>query len=86
MLNFVLNSLVIALFTAWCLNVFTISGARDWCIMNTSKDILAKMLSCDFCLSFWSSLGISIMMCFVIRDLSLVLTPFIAAPIIKKLI
>lgn len=85
MLDFILNCSGLALFTAWCLNVFTISGWREKCIMNVPNNFLVKLLSCDFCLSFWSCLIITII-CAIPHDWSLLVTPFIFAPIIKKLI
>lgn len=83
MLNYFLYSIALALFVAWCLNVFTISGAREDCIMKAPYEWLAKLLSCDFCLSFWSCLALTLMFCWISQYV--ILTPLMAS-VVKKLI
>lgn len=86
MLDFILEMILVALGTAWLLNVFTISGFREKCIAKAPCALLADLLSCDFCLSFWSSFLICALLSICEQTVSYFFMPFFIAAIIKKLI
>jgi hypothetical protein len=86
MLDFILEMILVALSVAWLLNVFTISGFREQCIAKAPHVLLADLLSCDFCLSFWSSLLVCIFMCIFEHSWAYLFMPIFSAAIIKKLI
>lgn len=86
MLDFILEMLLVALSVAWLLNVFTISGFREQCIAKAPCTLLADLLSCDFCLSFWSSLLLCAVLSICEQTVSYLFMPFFIAAIIKKLI
>lgn len=86
MLDFILEMILVALSVACLLNVFTISGLREKCIAKAPHALLADLLSCDFCLSFWSSLLICAILCICAQECSYLVMPIFIAAIIKKLI
>lgn len=48
--------------------------------------LIASMLDCDYCLSFWLSLSIAIIAFILTKDSSWLLTPFLATPLIRFLL
>lgn len=48
--------------------------------------LVSDMLDCDYCLSFWLSLSIAITAFILTKDSSWLLTPFLAAPLIRFLL
>lgn len=49
--------------------------------------LISQMFSCDFCISFWFCVLVSIILfIFVDREWATLLCPFIASPITRKLI
>lgn len=77
----------ISLASAFFILVATKTGfreaTRDKCDY-AGIDIIAKMLECDLCISFWTSLVICLV--FLPRDLSLLIIPIFSTPITRMLI
>lgn len=48
--------------------------------------LISKMLNCDFCLSFWVCVLISVAIFIKIGNASIFAIPFLATPVIRKLI
>lgn len=46
----------------------------------------AKLLSCDFCLSFWLNVILSIVLFFITKDATILLYCFVATPITRFLL
>ena len=81
--------ILIALFSAFVELFMIISGFRYW--LRDQCDyidftLIAKMLDCDFCLGFWLSVIISIVMVLITLDPSYFYVPVFATPIIRFLI
>lgn len=50
------------------------------------SDIVAKMANCDFCMSWWLCVVLSLVMVAVFCDAWLLVVPFVATPIARRLI
>ncbi len=60
-------------------------GYRDRAIDNT-KGLLQEMLKCDFCLGFWTSLILSIIVLAVLGNWWILFAPVFTTPIIRFLL
>ena len=60
-------------------------GYRDRAIDNT-KGLLQEMLECDFCLGFWTSLILSILVLIVLGNWWILFAPVFTTPIIRFLL
>lgn len=60
-------------------------GYRDRAIDNT-KGLLQEMLKCDFCLGFWTSLILSIIVLAVLGNWWILFAPAFTTPIIRFLL
>lgn len=58
---------------------------RDFCDEH-KLSLIAKMFDCDFCLSFWTSLAISIVIALITKDTEYLLVVPLSTPIIRFLI
>lgn len=80
---------MIALFSAFIILTLSKMGIRYW-LRNQCDEIgftlVAKMLDCDFCLSFWLSLLISVVMVYITLDPSWFFIPVFATPIIRFIV
>lgn len=80
---------VIALLVAFIVLFTSISGlrdkARDWCD-KYNVSIIAKMLNCDFCFSFWVSVIISTIFMTLSKDISYMFIPILSTPLTRFLL
>lgn len=60
-------------------------GYRDRAIDNT-KGLLQEMLKCDFCLGFWTSLILSVIVLAVLGNWWILFAPVFTTPIIRFLL
>lgn len=74
----------VSAFTAWFITVVTKFGWRDKIIATTNFELLAKMLQCDFCFSFWTAVACSIILAFF--SPAYLVIPFFSAPISRKIL
>ena len=78
-----------ALFSAFVELFISVSGLRYW-LRDQCDDMgftfFVKMLECDFCLGFWLSVIISIIMVLVTLDPLYLLVPVFATPITRMLV
>ncbi len=58
---------------------------RDFCDEH-KMPLIAKMLDCDFCLSFWAGVILSIAFAIATKDISCILIPFLSTPITRFLL
>lgn len=54
---------VVALLTAFVLGLASKWGWLEWAQVHAPSDFLHKLLTCKFCLSFWTGLAISLILC-----------------------
>ena len=55
---------------------------RDKCDLK-GLNLLARLLDCDFCLSFWLAVTVAIIFSVVTQQSSWLMTPFLSAPLIR---
>lgn len=58
---------------------------RDWCDIK-KLSLIAKMLDCDFCLSFWMNLLFAIVCTFISCDASWLFIPIFSTPLTRFLL
>lgn len=78
-------SAFIACFSAFVILFMTKIGFREYVEVNGSK-LLSELFSCDFCLSFWTGLIITVFIVAFTGDFSLFLCAVITPPITRILI
>lgn len=80
---------VVALLAAFLISLLGKSGLREKmrnCFDNNKITIIADMLDCDFCISFWTCVVISSLCSFITNDYSFIIVPFCATPITRYLL
>ena len=50
------------------------------------NDFFARLASCDFCLSWWANVIISIIAAIILEDLHILVTPFLGTMITRHLL
>lgn len=60
-------------------------GIRDNIIAKAPK-LISQLFDCDFCLSFWTSLIIAIILAIFFNEMSIIFIPIISTPITRILI
>lgn len=75
-------AIIIAMLVCWIIQFITITGIREYMEVHATK-LLSKMVSCDFCLSWWLCLAYSICFAISIGDSSLIICAFISTPIAR---
>ena len=60
-------------------------GIRDNVIAKAPK-LISQMFDCDFCLSFWVSLILAVILAIFFGQLNLLLIPILSTPITKVLL
>lgn len=48
--------------------------------------VVSKMAQCDFCMSWWLSVAITILLAVIMDDVTLIFVPFISTPIARRLL
>lgn len=61
-------------------------GLRDNIIMKSPVKLISQLFECDFCLSFWANVCISILICIAMKDPKYIVIPFFAAPLTRIMI
>lgn len=60
-------------------------GVRDEIIIKAPK-LISQLFECDFCLSFWASLILAIILAIFFREFIFIFIPIISTPITRFLI
>lgn len=60
-------------------------GVRDEIITRAPK-LISQLFACDFCLSFWTSLILAIILAIFFNEMSIIFIPIISTPITRILI
>lgn len=60
-------------------------GFIDWLVIH-GNNLLSQMAQCQFCLSWWANVILTILLCVYVQDFSAhyILIPFVATPITRK--
>lgn len=78
-----------ALFVAFVVLAFTISGLRDkvsYYLADRKLNLLYQLVDCNFCLSFWITFCISIILAIFSQDSRYLLIPVFSTPLSKLLL
>lgn len=77
--------IIIALISAFVILFITKVGLRDFVIERSPK-LISKMFNCDFCLSFWTNVFMTIIVISYTDFLPFMAIPILATPITRILI
>lgn len=82
---FVSIAIIIACVSAFIILFAGKTGIRDEIIARAPK-LISQMFGCDFCLSFWTSLILAIILAIFFGEMSIILIPIVSTPITRILI
>lgn len=60
-------------------------GIRDKIVAEAPK-LISQLFECDFCLSFWTSLILAIILAIIFNEMSIIFTPIVSTPITRILL
>ena len=75
----------IALAAAFAILLSGKLGIRDNIIAKAPK-LISQLFDCDFCLSFWTSVILAIILAIFFREMNILFIPIISTPITRILI
>lgn len=75
----------IALAAAFIILLIGKLGIRDNIIAKAPK-LISQLFDCDFCLSFWTSLILAVILAIFFREMNILFIPIISTPITRILI
>ena len=82
---FLFYTVVVALVAAFGLTLLRKWQVIEW-VQVHGNEFFAKMVNCDFCLSFWAGLALSILFVFITGNPALLLVPFCSTMITRYLL
>jgi len=85
MTQFVLISFVVACFAAFLLTLLYKFGVIEY-VQIRGNDFFHKMFSCDFCLSWWTSVVLCLFALLLTFNTEFLVVPFVSTLICKKLL
>lgn len=77
--------IIIALISAFVILFITKVGLRDF-VIEQGPRLISKMFNCDFCLSFWTNVFMTIIVISYTGFLPFMVIPILATPITRILI
>lgn len=83
MINYILSTVILSLLVSFVIIFYEVSGIKRDLLNMIEKELLIKLLSCNFCLGFWLSLLACLAMVLVTKELSYLFMPMSAAVIIR---
>ncbi len=75
----------IALMSAFAILLIGKLGIRDAIIAKAPK-LISQLFSCDFCLSFWVSFALAVILALFFCEMSILFVPLLSTPITRILI
>ena len=60
-------------------------GVRDKIVAEAPK-LISQLFECDFCLSFWTSLILAIILAIIFNEMSIIFIPIMSTPITRILL
>jgi hypothetical protein len=76
---------VVALASAFFILLISKIGLRDKVILRAPK-LISQMFECDFCLSFWVALVISILFSIMLGSWVVLIVPLLSAPLTRIMV
>lgn len=84
-ITLLLALIYIALAAAFVILLIGKLGIRDNIIAKAPK-LISQLFDCDFCLSFWVSLILAVILAIFFREMNILFIPIISTPITRILI
>lgn len=84
-ITFLALAAVIACFVAFVIILAGKIGLRDR-VITTAPKLISELVGCDFCLSFWLSLLIAVILAIFVPDKTILLVPPVSAVIARLLV
>lgn len=84
-ITLLLAPIYIALAAAFAILLIGKLGIRDNIIAKAPK-LISQLFDCDFCLSFWTSLILAVILAIFFYEFSILFIPMISTPITRILI
>ena len=75
----------VALAAAFVILLIGKLGIRDNIIVKAPK-LISQLFDCDFCLSFWTSVILAVILAIFFREMNILFIPIISTPITRILI
>lgn len=85
MITILIFSIVIALSASWAILLLKKLKVVEWLQIHGSE-LISELANCDFCLSWWTCLIISVITAIIYQDYFILLYAIIATPICRKLL
>lgn len=82
MIQFICAAIIIALIACWVILFITKIGLREYLQVHSTK-VISQMFSCDFCVSWWLCLLLSVCFSIGAGDPVLLFCAFCATPITR---
>lgn len=78
-LDFCLFVVLVALGVKWILTLLDKWRIREWLQLHAPCDFLYKLFSCDFCMSWWIGVVISVILALLCREWVLLFVPIFSS-------
>lgn len=85
MISFMIAVILTACLTAFVIRFLTKTGLREK-VQVFGNGFFSEMFRCDFCMSFWSGVIVSVITAISFCNISLLLVPVFSTPISCKLL
>lgn len=82
---YIITFAVVVLFSAFGILFIGKTGIRDYIIAHAPK-LVSQMFDCDFCLSFWTALCVSVVLALVLGSATILFMPLLSTPLTRLLI
>ena len=86
LINLLIAAIAVALVTAFTILLIGKIGLRDFIIGHSRIKFISELFDCDFCLSFWLSLIISIALSFIFANETLLIVPIFSTALTRYLL
>ena len=83
--NYLMTVAFIALVASWTILFITKTGAREYIEVHAPK-LIAEMFSCDFCLSWWLGVILSVALVIGTGEWIYLCCPFFSTPLTRRLL
>lgn len=84
MYDYLFVTIAVALVAAFALLLLKKWGVIEWLQVH-GNDLISQLASCDFCLSWWICLLVSIVIAILMHDPCCIITAILATPVTRKL-
>lgn len=86
LINLLVIAVAVALVVAFVILFMGKSGMRDFLMEHAHYRFMYNLLDCDFCLSFWLSLIISVALSFVFANEAMLIIPLFSTTLARYLL